>query len=316
MEIFDTAARIYRARGLQILRHIAVPVLATFAALVFYLAIVAPGVFVTDDPTNVGRQVTEVFQVIAIGLFVALPCLLIGISYSSGAATQIAADYMLGKASDDDEVAASARRCLKPVFWSMIRAALWFAIIGALSVLSMLVGAALESAQIDNPLLAGLGAVFGVVGICVSVLSLPVAFSFYSLVPSAVVVERLPAKAAFKRGLGLRKRLPDEKGTDPIGQLWALVFLVFIVSLAGFGTLAAVLVESNYYLFRGGVIGDWILRATRLLPWYLAMLISVPIWSVTTTLVYFDRRIRKEAYDIELLSADVIRKERQARAAP
>ena len=50
--------------------------------------------------------------------------------------------------------------------------------------------------------------------------------------------------------------------------------------------------------------------------WELAGLLCLPIWITSFTLLYFDSRVRKEAYDIELLAAEVAVKPSAQHAAP
>jgi hypothetical protein len=41
--------------------------------------------------------------------------------------------------------------------------------------------------------------------------------------------------------------------------------------------------------------------------------VLIPVWCTTTTILYFERRIRLEGYDIELLARDMVRSRKESR---
>ena len=50
-----------------------------------------------------------------------------------------------------------------------------------------------------------------------------------------------------------------------------------------------------------------------LVPYFLSLWVVIPVWAVTVTIIYFERRVRLEGYDIEALAADVWHPEREDR---
>ena len=50
-----------------------------------------------------------------------------------------------------------------------------------------------------------------------------------------------------------------------------------------------------------------------LLPYFLSLWVTIPVWAVTVTIIYYERRVRLEGYDIEALAQDVWHPNREDR---
>jgi hypothetical protein len=82
--------------------------------------------------------------------------------------------------------------------------------------------------------------------------------------------------------------------------------LMGFLSLIGFETRVASALDNLPY---GGLVA----KAVGLVPLFLWVWTLVPIWATTIAIIYYERRIRLEGYDIEALAADVWRTSRQTR---
>jgi len=60
-------------------------------------------------------------------------------------------------------------------------------------------------------------------------------------------------------------------------------------------------------------VGVILQKVLELFPLFLAIWIIIPVWCTTTTLLYYERRIRLEGYDILALAQEVWRADRQSR---
>jgi hypothetical protein len=93
-----------------------------------------------------------------------------------------------------------------------------------------------------------------------------------------------------------------------------LIFMLGLILILGAEALNEIVGITNW-------AGALDLRALRpiiegacdLIPIYLTLWVCVPVWAVTVTIIYYERRVRLEGYDIEALAADVWRPERENR---
>jgi hypothetical protein len=90
-------------------------------------------------------------------------------------------------------------------------------------------------------------------------------------------------------------------------RVGAILLFSYFFMMSLFSALTLPLLTTMHFL---GMPGDELLSDPTLNVVYTAFqdisgLLALPIWSVAFTLLYFDNRVRKEAYDVELLARDV-----------
>jgi len=123
------------------------------------------------------------------------------------------------------------------------------------------------------------------------------------IAPAACVVENAGVIQSFNRSQTLTK--------GSRGRIW-LVFLLYVaLSLAlGFalGAVAAIVVRATHSLTAGAMVllGGQFVTGVLLGP-----IITVPL-----TLIYYDQRVRKEAFDLQLMMESLGENPNQAAAAP
>lgn len=312
-ERLDFAMRVYRAVGIPILRQTAVPMVMVYLVVAFYLSFVFPRFFLTKAPESVATQVGEVAITLGAGLFIALPLLLQGVAYTQAVVTRLTADCMLGNVPDETAAASAARRCFGRLFMLNMRTTLTgcFVLVGSLGLL--LLSALLE--QYDAWIMV-LSATLGLFGIVFSALAMLIVVQRHALAPAVITLEETDPAKSIRRSLDLlRAQFPHGSGYD---ALWGPTLLTLAIGVAtglGFGIalslmdLQGVLQDALGHSLPARALQDVAAR----LPWFLALWLAAPAWAVATTILYFDRRIRVEGFDIDVLQQDVRRSYRESR---
>jgi hypothetical protein len=293
----------------------ATPMALCYLAMAFFAAFVAPGAFYTNAPNDIARQAGEVVSVLAIGALVAAPVFLAALGYVSGMVSQMVSDWLVGNRPDESAATRAAVRALPALLGAGAWTAAWMMGGVALSLLALLTSAFLESNNASDDLVPALAALVGALGFLFSLVGGPLVAAFHGLAPAAIVNEGLSPRQAIRRSSQL---LAEAPGHGPgHWTMFSLGFVVFLVWLSvGLGTLAALsLLGIDSWLDRNlpSNLAPLAQRAVGMAPWFLALWTAVPVWATGTTVVYFDRRVRKEGFDIELLARRARASSREAR---
>lgn len=315
-EIIDSAIRVYQQLGWTFLKLTVVPTLFIVAAIAFVTQYVLPAFFVTKDASSLSTQFGEVAFAVGLAAFVGGPLLVMGVSATTAIVIQLVSDYMLGNVPSSEAAIRAAKRTLITLFrvhfWELLLSCGGIVAAIGLSILSSLLDKTIQNESV----IAGLIALCALCGFGVGGLMFLVIVSRHALSAPIAVLENVGPRAASKRSVQLMK------GMGPIvsgyGNVWSLYAVLFFVSLITYVGLGQVLGQLGYpdrfasYLdnlpFSGVLI-----EALRLIPTFLWVWSIVPVWSATITIIYYERRIRLEGYDIEALAADVWRSDRQNR---
>jgi hypothetical protein len=315
-EVIDNAIRIYQQLGWTFLKATVVPTLFIVAAVAFVLDYVLPSFLVTKDSSSLSTQYGEVVFAIGLALFVGGPLVIIGVSATTAIVTQLVSDYMLGNVPSADAAMKAAKRTVTTLmrvhFWEFLLACSGIIAAFGLSILSSILA---ESTSQDN-MVAGLVALLAIGGFGVGGVIFLLVVSRHALSAPIAVIEGLGPRAAAKRSVQLMK------GVGPIvsgyGHIWSLYVVLFFVSLlvgAGLsGFLAMVGFQDRFASLLDNIpYGGLLIKAVELIPLFLWVWTMVPVWATTIAIIYYERRIRLEGYDIEALAADVWRTDRQTR---
>jgi hypothetical protein len=294
-EILDRTTRLYRHNLWTFAGVAAVPVVATFAIFVpFGVAMGFMGAFRTGQTvTNTGAFIGLVVLAVVIGL----PVLLAASTVSQAALTKTAIGAQMGQKIKVRE----AIRSVWPRFWRYLGL-----IVLLMLLVLMIPGAVAVSVFVP---LAGLAAVGGSgTGVLAGVFSVLVVLAAlvyaiwrwlcYSMSMSSCIVEEKTAWQSVKRAnmlsQGTRGRIfvmyllvvALAFVIAMIADVFMFIGLAILTALGGskFGTVAAV----------AGLILSFLARMT------LQVFIQ-PIPVIALVLFYFDQRVRKEGYDIELM---------------
>lgn len=313
----DAALQTYQGVGRLILRTTVFPSLLILASVAFVLFYVMPAFGVTDAPGDTRAQVGEAILLLALAFAVGGPLMVFGLAYSNAVSVKLTADYLLGRVPEPKAAVDAARRIQWRLFWLTLLQLVygWAGIVVA--TISMMLAAVLGEVVRDDALWSGLFALFGIVGYLIGAVMLPVVTIYYGLAPSVMVIEDVRSPfAALRRARELLKE--QGHASSGVGVLFGGAVMVSLIALlailgilASFGIVNSLLTIESLSAF--GHVGPLVAEAIRLSPWFLAIWAVMPAWSIFCTLVYFDRRIRLEGYDIQLLKQEVLRADRHNR---
>jgi hypothetical protein len=315
-EVMDLAMRVYQNFGLILLKATALPALFCFAAIAFVLEFVLPSFGQTSHAGNTGAQVGEALGSLSLAIGVGGPLFLIGVSYASAVTVFLVADFIAGHPPSVSGAHAGARRALKRMLGLNVRE-LFTAWSGLLAGFAALAGSALLSEVLapDN-VWSALGGIVAILGLTVGIFLLPWILARHALAPAAICLEEAKVGHAIRRSLDLLRGTPwAPSGYGTI--LMALMVEVFLVLMIWIGASASLGLFDAFdharVLTQWPVVGVLLEKTLQLFPFFLAVWTVIPVWTTTTTLLYYERRIRLEGYDILALAQEVWRTDRQSR---
>ena len=307
-ELLDLSLAVYQQLGVLFLTHTVFPALMGLGAMAFVATYLFPALAQTSDPNSVAVQLEEVAAAIGVTLAVAVPMLAGSIAYTSAIVTRLTADFMSGTPTD----AANARRVARSRMRTLVGIAFRVGLVSATSL--VVVGAALVGIALLDGSVPSEQVWLGVLAVFVTLAALPAGlislwgFSAYGLAVPCAVVEDRGAKDACKRSRDLMRRNPIHgSGFDTTWMLWGVLGLVLIAGVGGL-FLSMGLVDVTGWVNSLHVptyVTQLLQRTVSLLPWFAAVWIIVPVWCTTTTLLYFERRIRLEGFDIQALAREI-----------
>lgn len=113
-------------------------------------------------------------------------------------------------------------------------------------------------------------------------------FVRYSLAVQACVVEDIPARQALKRSVFLAKGSRN--------RILTVYVLFSVLSSALFGCLAFLV-----GLLEGLIHSPQVISALMSLAFFLTFALTMPLATVAMSLAYYDERVRKEGFDLQVL---------------
>ncbi|MFZ4508290.1 MAG: hypothetical protein ACOYON_11410, partial [Fimbriimonas sp.] len=138
----------------------------------------------------------------------------------------------------------------------------------------------------------------------------------YAVCPQIAVLEGANVRQTLKRSRELlQMQVPHQSGQ---GAIWAVYGVLFLLTVAMWlGTAAAFEVLHVHAMVEEALRGSGVeviaSTALDLLPPFFAIWTLVPLGALAITMVYFDRRIRLEGLDIELLARNATKRNRDVR---
>lgn len=304
-EVLDLTTKAYREIGMRVLGPTFSAATLVYIAFMMMTQLVLPQLFTTKNPTNVYGQVAEVVTTVALGLLTALPIVIIGLSVIVTHSVHATSDFIANRSVHAGERQVRADQDLYRSMKLMGRTLL-LACSGLLGTLALLLVSALLNDRFEN-----LSAAAGGIAVLAALVSLA-AFLYvmvrHSLAPASALLEGLSTKQAAKRSVQLiRAYRGAGSGDDTILRLG---FTLVLLALCSWGGIAGIYSLLGVMPWLQSVLGRhwWGEVAIALvsgLPYLLAFWVMAPVFSVGSTLVYFERRIRLEGYDISLLHQEL-----------
>ena len=311
-ELVDTALRLYQRQGLTFLRLTALPALFCLAAFTFFIDYILPSFSTTRDSSSLGTQALEVVTTVLLGIFVAGPLFLTGLTYASSIIVRLASADMEGVNVDEIEAQRFARSALPRLFWLNLRELAMSSSGVLVAVGIMLGGSLLTSVTSEDSALAGLVALLGFLGLGIGALIFLMIVSWDALVVPITILEGVNGKQASKRSrllLKAPKRVgfgaPVPSGYGPVWNIYLASFFVFFgVYLAISSVFDLLSIQDRLTSWLGGSIINSILSlALEMLPMFVSLWLIIPIWAASITVIYYERRVRLEGYDILRLAS-------------
>jgi hypothetical protein len=315
-EILDLGLRVYQNIGLAMLKGVAVPAVFCFGAIAFILLFALPELTFTEHAGNTTAQIGEAIATLGVGIAVGGPLFLIGISYASGVVTFLVADYVDGRPVNESGAHASTRRLLLRLFWLHARQMLqaWSPMLLAFAGLAA--GALLSEALPTGSMWPAVSALVSLGCFVAAIFVMPTILSRHALAAATVCLEEKRPGAAVSRSIELmRGQGWAPSGYFAIVQLFLVVLiLVFLIWLGAQVSLGLFQSVTGFRGFNAWpMLSEIVEKALQLMPLFLAVWTIIPVWCTTTTLLYYERRIRLEGYDIFALAREVWRTDRQSR---
>ncbi len=307
-EILDASFGACRKLGGPLLQLTLAPTALCLAAVAFLFAYVIPALNFTKDPGSFAVQASEILGLMLLGLVVGGPLVIIGLATSSAIAVQLTSGLMMGRPLDKEAALDAVRQNLALILRLTLRelfiASLGIVIGGAIT----LFGGYLSTVTTSDTVTAGLVAAVGILGLFLGFAVFLQVMATHSLAIPAALVEKLGPTAAAKRS----KQLLKGSALVPSGirTIWSLYFVLFFVMIALVLGISIALElmhigELGPKLFPGSLIGQLWATIWDLTPVFVILWAVIPAWGVTTTMLYYERRIRLEGFDIEALASEI-----------
>lgn len=298
-DILDEGIRLYRAHFRVLLTITALPLLAV--AVVSLLLTVTLGVNPADifDPSSRSGRRADIAPERIVGLaavaVIAGILSFIALSVVNGAITFAVSQLYLGRRVTVEEAyRAVADRLLALIAWPFIVGL----IVGAVVLVLVLLGAGLAVGLQGGAGGSGEGAAVCLIALVVlALIGVGIWASIkLSLTNAAIVVEDRGPWSGMRRSWQLT------------GGHWGRVFLTELV----LGILVSVLVQIPNLI--GVVVADAAFGGqtmagivTRMLFQYIGQILFTPVTLIGVTLLYYDLRVRKEGFDVELMAQQMAR---------
>lgn len=250
------------------------------------------------DPAASAAMFQQFFTRIAVSGLIGLVIYMVGYAITTGATVQAVSMLHLGRTTTISESYARVRPIWGRLLWLLVRVfliAMGPIVLGY--VLIALAGLGIAMAGKSNAgLMVGLGLFILVVfvGIAVAAVWSVRAYCRYALAVPACTVEDLPVKFALIRSKFLTK--------NSLGRVFVVYFLTAVISIA-----VTLLLQTPTYLtpgafsLRGGLHLSPALLAWTYTSEFIGQLFAGPIGAIAMALVYYDERVRKEAFDLQLM---------------
>ncbi len=281
-ELLDRAFSLYRQ---NFTLFIGVSILGPAALLCFQMAFAAVGAGSTHSAGVIQNQVSAILTVTAGVIFY-----LIGNSISMAACVRAVAAVYLGKAIQIGEAYASVRGRLLRVIGVLLTV---IVVAGLGSGLIVGLGAGIMTGAIAVGRVAAgktgviLGTIIGAMALVAFIL-MAIGFAMrYALSVQACVVEGLGVGASLKRS----KALTKDAHTRVVTVFVVCMIVIYVVALL-FGGLS-LLVPTGHSAFAR--------QAVMQIASLMSGAIGAPLMTIAMSLVYYDERVRKEAFDLQLL---------------
>jgi hypothetical protein len=267
-DILDRTIRLYRRGFLHNIAIVAIP----YILLIPFTVLVGSSLHLTGNPRMLFRP-----GVLGLGVIVVLAFIWLSFMSMGALARSVSERYLGEEPTVGGSYAAVLRRTLS-LIWAYILAGFVWVGLGILMVMSF------AFVMLLGPIASA------VAGVLVAILFV-VGFIRLLLITQIIVIEDIRGVAALQRSWNLMR-----------GNFWRTV-LIFIFYVVVSIVLSVVLNLPGGVLagLAGGSIGAII---NQVFQW-LSQILLTPVLAIAITLLYYDSRIRTEAFDLEVMAQNL-----------
>jgi hypothetical protein len=292
-QLLDHTFALYRK---NFLLFVGIAVVGPAAGVIFQLLTVGANV---GSPFSGTQRVAAAAAFARLGFtfFFGYIFLLLGLAISHAATVKAVAAVHLGRETS----IVDAYKALRTRVWSLLGTLLWMAlwvaiwmtlVVSVMLAVTILLAIGIAAVAGSAPGRAGAiaGGIVGFVAVILAFVGFIAVYARYALAIQACVVENLGPRASLRRSISLSK-----------GSLWRVVVIYFIFFL-----LAAILgFGFNAIAVGGGTLLHNRIAAAVLvyLAGFIVGSITGPLATIGLSVLYYDERVRKEAFDLQLMLA-------------
>ncbi|MCW5935878.1 MAG: hypothetical protein KIT11_01040 [Fimbriimonadaceae bacterium] len=308
-ELVDTALSLYQKVARPVLKATAVPMILCLAGLTFYNTFVLNGLFTTRAGGDLRIEATEIMVTMGTALGVALPLLALGLGSSMAATVSKLAPLVRGDLTDPPPVGGGAALRTAQTILLVIAASCGVAVLSGIGILA---GAYAERTGAHNVATDAVTALSWLSLATVAWILIPVGLCVFAVAPVVCLLESAKPLASLRRA---RKLMRTARGqSNAYGPVVGAITVLLLVGFGLGGSMEFILgafglqslIERTFSPFG---LGELLSGVVQALPTYVTLWFLTPIWTSVVTLLYFDRRVRLEAYDIRLLTEDILAKQ-------
>ncbi|HEY6273357.1 MAG TPA: hypothetical protein VIX19_15360 [Terriglobales bacterium] len=312
-QVLDRTFQLYKKNFLLFVGIAVVgPGLTLLASLILLVFMGTP---VMPDPKSFDPAFLRTFFVrIAVNAVIGIIVLAIGNAIATGATIHAVSMVHLGKTTTIRESYQKIKSIFWRILWVIVRIFFiaWAPFVGAyvlLIVAAIGLPLLLRSAGAASAAMIGLvmSAFLGLIGIFGAFIWAVFAYCRYALAVPACTVEGLPAKYAMIRSKFLSH-----------GSFWRIFCIFALTVLLGIGLTSILQMPAfffaNPFAMKAGPMSTGYLFFAQLGE-FLGKTLAGPVATIAIALVYYDERVRKEAFDLQLMMESLSPDRSQAAAS-
>lgn len=307
---FESTTTIFRKLAGKIYGKTLLPSALIYSVIVLNFQVLIPRLFLTSRPNDTRFQILEAGIVLLLMVMTSVPVLIIGLSSILNTVTHHVVAHFNQRSAAPQEI---ENRCdqtgyemFKLCSRILFRISIWPVSAAIFFGATSLVSGESNAAMIIYPL----SAIFMVIS-----LIMPLVYFLRDLLaPTALIAEKISPKEALARSKQMSKAHRGvAAGSD---MTLGMTIVIGILGLIFSGSLAILYQMLPIYAILERLMGDSPLAEVWRnfiggIPFFAVFAFLFPMWCVSSSVSYFERRIRAEGYDIHLMNNELPSKNRR-----
>ena len=303
-DVIDRAVRLYRRNFASIIGIVAIPTLVGYlSSMMFWYGYTS----LLSSATNTTRVEAESIVMLTLGSLGYPIYMFLLLATVAGLSRTVGDHLMMGESITlRKSLTAVWKRRGNIVLLALLLLALLIGLYTALSIVVIvlvlfgsLIAGVMVAAQLPQWATVTLVATLTLAFLAAAIFLVCQIVARVVFMPQVVMIEGESAGSALARAIRL--------GKGNWHRVGAILLFTYFVSLSMLSAMTlpviAGLYLAGYSMSEVFVSPGWTIVYTSFSD--ISSLLALPIWIVSFTLLYFDSRVRKEAYDLELLARDV-----------